>query len=91
MALSTTPADAPLNSQDREGLSLQILSPSFEATGRISFRDVPTETTVADLKTMIASALVTRPPPESQRLIYRGKQLSNNQEKLVKILELGNV
>ncbi|EAS32087.3 uncharacterized protein CIMG_03111 [Coccidioides immitis RS] len=94
MALNPGQADADISAHsstpDVNGLSLQILSPSFRTSARISFNHVRPTTTVSELKTMITTALATRPPPESQRLIYRGRELSNTQETLTKILELGN-
>ncbi|WEW54708.1 hypothetical protein PRK78_000131 [Emydomyces testavorans] len=82
--------DGPSNTPDVDGLSLQILSPSFQTAARISLKNISPTTTVSGLKTIIAASLATQAPPETQRLIYRGKELSNTQEPLTKILELGS-
>ncbi|KAI2181744.1 hypothetical protein LOZ22_003542 [Ophidiomyces ophidiicola] len=74
---------------DIEGLKVQVLSPSFQTGARVSFTCAAT-TTVLDLKAMIKDSLNTRPPPETQRLIYRGKELINTEETLANFLELGN-
>lgn len=59
-------------------ITLNILSPSDEVPGKLTFKDCPTSTTVAELKLKICGAVATRPAPERQRLIYRGKPLTRD-------------
>ncbi len=54
---------------------LHVLSPSLEIPTKLTFSNVPTSTTVAELKTKISDAVPSRPAKERQRLIYRGKAL----------------
>ena len=68
-------AGAPAAPSVNRKITLNILSPSDEVPGKLTFNDCPTSTTVAELKLRICGALATRPAPERQRLIYRGKPL----------------
>lgn len=54
---------------------------------RFTLHDLPRSTTVAGLKTRISQSIPSQPLPESQRLIYRGKPLVNQNEMLQGILE----
>ena len=56
---------------------LHVLSPSTEVPKRLTFPAVPTSTTVGELKLKIRDAVATKPAPERQRLIYRGKALTH--------------
>ncbi|KAL8823026.1 MAG: hypothetical protein Q9191_006252, partial [Dirinaria sp. TL-2023a] len=56
-------------------ITLNILSPSTEVPDKLTFSDCTPSTTVADLKSKIQNAVATRPAPERQRLIYRGRPL----------------
>ena len=64
---SPTPTDCKIN--------VKILSPSNEIPDKLTITDCPTSTTIAELKSKICDAVETRPAPERQRLIYRGKPL----------------
>lgn len=66
---------------------LHILCPSFPPPSRFTINNVPLSTTVAALKARISDSISSRPSPESQRLIYRGKPLSDNNAILRDILE----
>ncbi|KAK2751011.1 hypothetical protein FQN57_000086 [Myotisia sp. PD_48] len=77
--------DTEANSHD--AIVLHVLSPSFDAQTRITFDDLPLSTTIYEIKARITLALLSKPPPETQRLIYRGKPLSNNDEVLGKIVD----
>lgn len=70
---------------------LHILSPSFDSRRRITFNNLPLSTTVLEVKAKITEELSTRPPPESQRLIYRGRCLSDNTQVLRRIVEPSDV
>lgn len=54
---------------------LHVLSPSSEVPNKLTFTEFPTSATVAELKKAIQDAVATRPAPERQRLIYRGRAL----------------
>ncbi|KAK2742634.1 hypothetical protein FQN55_007753 [Onygenales sp. PD_40] len=66
---------------------LHILSPSLETPGRITLDDLPLTTKISELKTRLSQALPNNPRPDMQRLIYRGKPLSDNEEQLDRIIE----
>lgn len=67
-------------------ITLNILSPSNEVAGKLTFNDCPTSTTIAELKSRICNTVGTRPAPERQRLIYRGRPLIQNSATLMDIL-----
>ena len=60
---------------DSQHITLNILSPSTEVPNKITFKDCAASTTVAELKAKICHAVPTKPAPERQRLIYRGRPL----------------
>lgn len=62
-------------STDQQKILLYILSPSFGVPNRTTFRDILTSTTVGELKKMICDVIPSKPSPQSQRLIYRGRAL----------------
>ncbi|KAK2850692.1 hypothetical protein FQN49_005416, partial [Arthroderma sp. PD_2] len=72
---------------DAQPIVLHVVSPSFDAQRRITFNDLPLSTTISEVKAKITKELPSRPPPENQRLIYRGKPLSDNNEVLSRIIE----
>ncbi|KAF2143370.1 uncharacterized protein K452DRAFT_317527 [Aplosporella prunicola CBS 121167] len=59
-------------------VDLRILSPSIEAEGGVSFRALPSSTTVGQLKVKIQDALPTHPVPERMRIIYQGRMLRDS-------------
>lgn len=61
--------------EKRQKFMLHVLSPSADVPNKITFPDVPVSATVGELKTKICNAVDSRPPPERQRLIYRGRPL----------------
>ncbi|KAL8793133.1 MAG: hypothetical protein Q9195_004245 [Heterodermia aff. obscurata] len=71
-------AGAPAAPSVTQKITLNILSPSDEVPDKLTFNDCPTSTTVAELKLKICGAVATRPAPERQRLIYRGKPLTQD-------------
>jgi len=68
-------------------IALHVLSPSLPPPSRFTLNDLPRSTTVADLKTRISQSIPGQPSSVSQRLIYRGKPLMNQNETLQTILE----
>jgi hypothetical protein len=84
--------DSSNNSLPGEGeapvsVSLRVLSPSFESNEKISLDNLPLSTTVHDVKTHLTPLVPSRPAPEQQRLIYRGKPLLNPNATLEGCLE----
>lgn len=64
---------------------LHVLSPSIEIPNKLTFSDVPTSTTVAELKKRICNSVPSRPATERQRLIYRGKAIVKDGATLAEI------
>lgn len=60
--------------------ALQVVSPSVGVTGPLSFPQLPTTTTVKQLKEKIRESLPMRPSLDHQRLIYRGRLLAREDE-----------
>jgi hypothetical protein len=57
-------------------ITLHILSPAPEVTGgRITFPSISLDTTISQLKARLQNSITAAPPPERQRLIYRGRAL----------------
>ena len=77
-----TASDAP----STQKISLHILSTSDEVPGKFTLNDCLTSMTIAELKLKIRDAVGSRPPPERQRLIYRGKPLVQDSATLNDVL-----
>ncbi|OBT62332.1 hypothetical protein VE03_09047 [Pseudogymnoascus sp. 23342-1-I1] len=56
--------------------TLHIISPSLGSHGPFSFPNLPTATTVQQLKAKIRERVQTKPHNDHQRLIHRGRQLT---------------
>jgi hypothetical protein len=65
-----------------ETLNLKILSPSTEVEGGIIFLDIPTSTTIKELRNRIQDAVQSKPAPDRMRLIYRGRVVANDGDTL---------
>ena len=50
--------------EDRVTLNLRVLSPSSEVDGGIHLQDLPTSTTVRELRLKIQDAVASKPGPE---------------------------
>ncbi len=74
-----------------ETFTLQVVSPSVGVNGPLSFSQLPTGTTVKQLKEKIRENLTMRPPDEHQRLIHRGRLLSREGETMVEVFGLETV
>ncbi|KAG5300509.1 ubiquitin family protein [Histoplasma ohiense] len=68
-------------------VDLHILSPSPEVPARVTLDNLPLAMKILDLKTRLSETLPSRPRPDIQRLIYRGKPLLNNEERLSNIVQ----
>lgn len=97
MASNAMPLDAgnslESNNSDpnSQTITLHILLPSFETQNRITFNNLPLTTKISELKDRLYATLANKPLPETQRLIYRGKPLTNNDEALRSIIEPADV
>lgn len=85
MVSDTETAEAS-SSSDPQTIILHVLSPSADAPNRITLNDLPLTTSVLQLKERLSDEISSRPRPEMQRLIYRGKPLVNNADTLRNIL-----
>ncbi|KAF2124784.1 hypothetical protein P153DRAFT_360960 [Dothidotthia symphoricarpi CBS 119687] len=72
-------------------LNLRILSPSDEVEGGVTFAELPTSTTVKQLRERIQDAVPSRPAPERMRLIYRGRVVANDGDTLGDVFGAGNI
>lgn len=72
-------------------VDLHILSPSLEVPARVTLDNLPLAMKILDLKTRLSETLPSRPRPDIQRLIYRGKPLLNNEERLSNIVQHADV
>ncbi|KFY42590.1 hypothetical protein V494_02339 [Pseudogymnoascus sp. VKM F-4513 (FW-928)] len=59
--------------------TLHIISPSLGSHGPFSFPNLPTATTVQELKAKIRERVQTKPHDDHQRLIHRGRQLTEDE------------
>ena len=58
-----------------QAVLVHIVSPSTEVPDRLTFSKIPLTTTIGEMKKRIQDAVSTKPAPERQRLIYRGRAL----------------
>lgn len=72
-------------SSARQSMTLQVLSPSLEPQNRHILHGLPLDSKVLDIKMRLFHEIPARPPPTIQRLIYRGRVLSNDQERVTNI------
>ena len=69
-----------------KNILLHVLSPAVEVpNSRLTFSAVSASTTIEELKKKIQDAISTKPSPERQRLIYRGKALVRNEASLQEV------
>ena len=66
-------------------LHLTILSPSGEVPQGFSYPALPASTTVGELKRKLQTELATRPGLSRQRLIHRGRVLSDDTHTLFEV------
>ena len=73
-------------------IDLKLLSPSSDvpASG-LFFENLPTTTTLGDLRAKITAALPSHPPPARQRLIYFGRVLQRDDDTLAGVFGENNV
>ncbi|KAH7406830.1 hypothetical protein DE146DRAFT_648559 [Phaeosphaeria sp. MPI-PUGE-AT-0046c] len=72
-------------------INLRVLSPSAEVEGGVALPDIPTATSVKELRSRIQDAVPSRPAPERMRLIYRGRVVANENDTLSTIFGADNI
>ncbi|KAE8142611.1 hypothetical protein BDV38DRAFT_127472 [Aspergillus pseudotamarii] len=91
MTSSCAPSDNSLSNSNAtsgtQAFILHVLCPSLPPPNRFTFNDLAPSIRIAGLKARISQSIPNRPPPETQRLIYRGKPISNDDWTLQKVLE----
>lgn len=75
----------------KQKILLHILSPSVGVPNKITFSDIPICTTVGQLKKMIYDEVASKPSPQWQRLIYRGRALIQDEVTLADIFTQNTV
>lgn len=89
MASNTTDNTLPsTNSEnDSQKIALHVLCPTLPWPNRFTLDKVTLSTTIAALKSRISESIPSRPPATSQRLIYCGKPITNDDLTLRSVLE----
>ncbi|KAL9107782.1 MAG: hypothetical protein Q9227_007404 [Pyrenula ochraceoflavens] len=88
MAASESAAGSANDAQQRT-LSVQVMTPSSEVPGgRITLPDLPVDTTLAQVRDRLSQEIPSSPPPDRQRLIYRGRALVDNSLTVLEIFSL---
>ena len=72
-------------------INLKILSPSTEVEGGVILPDLPASTTIKELRQKIQDAAPSKPATDRMRLIYRGRVVANDNDKLVDIFGVESV
>jgi hypothetical protein len=72
-------------------INLKVLSPSTEVEGGVNLADVPTTTTIKELRSRIQDAVPSKPATERMRLIYRGRVVANDADTLADVFGADNV
>ena len=81
-----TPPSEPDASAAARSLTLYIKSPAAAIPERLALPNTSLATTVHEVKCKLRDALPIRPAPESQKLLYAGRQLANPDATLAQIL-----
>jgi hypothetical protein len=77
--------------EQKPTINLKVLSPSTEVEGGVTFADLPTTTTIKELRSRIQDAVPSRPATERMRLIYRGRVVANDADTLGDVFGAANV
>jgi hypothetical protein len=77
--------------EEKSSINLKVLSPSTEVEGGVSFTDLPTTTTIKELRSRIQDAVPSKPATERMRLIYRGRVVANDADTLGNVFGAENV
>ncbi len=93
--MASLPPEQPLTAgqgvQEDYLLDLNVLSPSTEVERSLLLPALPASTTVLQLKLKIRELIPSRPQPERQRLIYRGRVLTRDNDSLFVVFGRENV
>lgn len=89
LVMATSSSDLPARSASTQNaITLHILSPAPEVTGgHITFSSISLDTTILQLKARLQNSITAAPPPERQRLIYRGRALVDGGLTLRKVFQ----
>lgn len=71
--------------QHPDTVNLSIRSPSPEVPNPLLFSSLPVATTVGQLKLRIKDEVPSNPEPQRQRLIHRGRLLSNDNDTILNV------
>jgi hypothetical protein len=78
--------------QKVQTIDLKLLSPSPDVPANgLSLENLPTSTTLGELRNRITAALASHPPPARQRLIYFGRVLQRDDDTLASVFGENNV
>ena len=89
---STAATTAATATTKKGTIDLKLLSPSPDVPpSGLFFEDIPTSTTLGELRNRITAALSSRPPPARQRLIYFGRVLQRDDDTLAGVFGENNV
>lgn len=69
-----------------EAVTIRLISPAWDLSDGMHFRDVPTATTIRELKLKIQGQLPPSVPIDRVRLIYLGRSLSRDDDTLLNVL-----
>ncbi|KAJ5625034.1 hypothetical protein N7510_001343 [Penicillium lagena] len=86
MASTLPPAASPKANMSPTTITLHILCPSLAPHNRITMLNFALSTTIAQLKDKLAADIATHPAPSTQRLIYGGKRLEQDDVTLEAVL-----
>ena len=86
-----TSSETPSALAESQSIALHVLCPSLPPPNRFTLYDLSLSITISALKARIAQTIPSEPSPETQRLIYRGKPLTNDAVALSDVLEPSNV
>ncbi|OOF95516.1 hypothetical protein ASPCADRAFT_207993 [Aspergillus carbonarius ITEM 5010] len=85
-----TSSETPSALAESQSIALHVLCPSLPPPNRFTLYDLSPSITISALKARIAQTIPSEPSPETQRLIYRGKPLTNDAVALSDVLEPSN-
>lgn len=72
-------------------IEVKVLSQLSEPDGTLVLSSLPVTTSVAALKTLISQSLASKPPPDRQRLIHRGRVMAREADTLEDVFGSDNV
>jgi hypothetical protein len=71
--------------EESDFINLKILSPSTEVECGVHLPNLPASTTIQELRQKIQDAAPSRPATERMRIIYRGRVVANDNDRLVDV------